>query len=269
MKISVIIPTYKPQSYVWECLDSLENQTFSKEDFEVIVVLNGCDEPYRSQLESYIKTSALNYQFIHTEVGGVSNARNLAIANAKGEYIAFVDDDDLVSPAYLQELYGAADLDVIALSCPVAFRQDIDVPLPYGLSRVFMRYRGEGKVLFTKARKYFSGPCMKLIHRDIISDRRFDTSYKNGEDSLFMFLISDKVRYVQFTSEKAIYYRRYRDGSAYTSKQTWSYWMKNCLRLFADYSKIYIRHIFAYKFSFYLSRCLALVHTMISVSLNK
>lgn len=40
-KISVIIPTYLPKDYLWECMDSLENQTLSKDEFEVILVLNG------------------------------------------------------------------------------------------------------------------------------------------------------------------------------------------------------------------------------------
>ena len=54
MKISVIIPTYKPKEYLWECLDSLYNQTLSKQDFEVLLVLNGCDEPYKSNIRKYI-----------------------------------------------------------------------------------------------------------------------------------------------------------------------------------------------------------------------
>lgn len=55
MKISVIIPTYKPKAYLWECLDSLVAQTFAKKDFEVLLVLNGCLEPYRSEIEHILK----------------------------------------------------------------------------------------------------------------------------------------------------------------------------------------------------------------------
>ena len=47
-KISVIIPTYAPKDYLWECLGSLENQTLSKDEFEVILVLNGERESYES-----------------------------------------------------------------------------------------------------------------------------------------------------------------------------------------------------------------------------
>lgn len=81
MDISVIIPTYKPQSYIWECLDSLKNQTFAKERFEIILVLNGCREPYYSQIHAYIENNlhGYNVNFIQTDQGGVSNARNIAL----------------------------------------------------------------------------------------------------------------------------------------------------------------------------------------------
>ena len=79
--ISVIIPTYKPQAYLWECLDSMVAQTFPKVEFEVILVLNGCSEPWKSEIEDYItrKMQGMHIQFLHTEQGGVSNARNMRI----------------------------------------------------------------------------------------------------------------------------------------------------------------------------------------------
>ena len=108
MKISVIIPTYKPQNYLWECLESLKMQTFPKGDFEIILVLNGCNEPYYSHIEDYLSLNMSDnvVNFIHVEQGGVSNARNVALNCARGEYIAFVDDDDFISPSYLEELYA-------------------------------------------------------------------------------------------------------------------------------------------------------------------
>ena len=98
MKITVIIPTYKPGSYLWKCLDSIKNQTFDKVDFELILVLNGCNEPYYTDIKKYIATNFIGYNinFIQTDVGGVSNARNIALDKAKGKYITFIDDDDFV-----------------------------------------------------------------------------------------------------------------------------------------------------------------------------
>ena len=96
MKISVIIPTYKPQDYIWECLDSLIKQTFSCDDFEIILVLNGCNNPWQENIEKYVEKNmrGMNVQFFISEMAGVSNARNLGLDNAKGEYVTFIDDDD-------------------------------------------------------------------------------------------------------------------------------------------------------------------------------
>ena len=103
MKITVIIPTYKPKDYLWECLNSLVRQTLSKNCFEVIIVLNGCAEPWKSQVEDFINCNmqGVDVNFIYTEMGGVSNARNIALDIAKGDYITFLDDDDYLSPRAL------------------------------------------------------------------------------------------------------------------------------------------------------------------------
>ena len=55
MKLSVIIPSYKPGDYLWESLDSLCNQSLNGKDFEVLIVLNGCNKPFAVQIEEYIR----------------------------------------------------------------------------------------------------------------------------------------------------------------------------------------------------------------------
>ena len=109
--ISVITPTYKPGSYVWECLDSVYNQTFSGKRYEVIIILNGCNEPYYSQIEEYISSHSdrCAFSLIQTDVPGVSNARNIGIEKSNGTYLTFVDDDDVISENYLEELLNVSD----------------------------------------------------------------------------------------------------------------------------------------------------------------
>src|SRR5690554_1613370 len=94
-KLSVIIPTYKPQNYILECIDSLQKQTLNKIFFEVIIVLNGDKEPYYTEVENYIKEHD-NFKIIHTATAGVSNARNIGIDTAKGSHVVFIDDDDFI-----------------------------------------------------------------------------------------------------------------------------------------------------------------------------
>ncbi len=232
MKISVIIPSYKPQDYLWQCLNSLASQTLSKEEFEIILVLNGCNEPFNSDIKKYINNHQdLQFNFIQTNQGGVSNARNLALNEAIGEYITFIDDDDYVSPSYLEELYAKSALDTIALCYPYAFKDgNPEKQLPYRITNAYNSLSRFGKQPYLKSRKFFSGPCMKLIPRHMVENRRFDINFKNGEDALYMFLISDHFKYVDYTSTKAIYYRRIRVGSA-SCKKSIAYKFCNSIRL--------------------------------------
>lgn len=266
MKISVIVPTYKPQTYLWECLDSIYNQTFQKSDFELILVLNGCCEPYNTQINEWLsKHSDLQVQYFQTDEGGVSNARNIALDNVRGEYVTFIDDDDLISPAYLEELYDKATPDTVSLCYPFAFNDgQIGEQLPYSITYTY-NYCIEHKCrnFTSRARKFFSGPCMKLIPMSFIQNRRYDIRFKNGEDSLFMFLISDKMKRVAFTSINAVYYRRVRINSASTANRRFKDVLENSYKLIIGYSNIYISHMHSYDFFFYITRVLGSVKAVV------
>lgn len=263
MKISIIVPTYKPQAYLWECLDSIYNQTFPKADYELVLVLNGCNEPYNTQIAEWLLNhDDLNVTYIQTNEGGVSNARNIALDKAKGKHITFIDDDDYVSPQYLERLYEKTTPDIISLCYPYAFNDgEPEKQLAYPMTEVYEKCNTDKKyTLSSKAKKFLSGPCMKLIPMNFIQERRFDVRFKNGEDSLFMFLISDCMNYFKFADSSAVYFRRYRAGSALRRKKNTSEIILNTLRMIGVYNGIYIRHPFKYKFSFFITRVLGAIH---------
>ena len=246
MKISVIVPTYKPKDYLWDCLNSIYNQTFSKHDYELLLILNGCNEPYNTQIRDWLmKHVELQVQYFQTNEGGVSNARNIALDNVRGEYVTFIDDDDLVSSFFLEELYKGASSskNVVSLCYPYAFKDgNIDEQIHYTVTDAYY-YCLENKCisLSSAVRRFFSGPCMKLISMDVIGDRRFNKRFKIGEDSLFMFLISDRIKNVALTSSKSIYYRRYREDSASFANRTVKEQIANNFRLIWEYTKIFVQ----------------------------
>lgn len=222
MKISVIIPTYKPKAYLWECLDSLVAQTFAKKDFEVLLVLNGCLEPYRSEIGAYLEKNKykINIYFFKTEISGVSNARNIALDNAKGEYVTFIDDDDKISPSYLEDLYTKASPNNIVASNVKAFYDIKNKTENDYIALAYKKLINKNSPLSVfKGRKFMSSSCCKIISRRIIQDVRFDTNLKIGEDSVFMAKISKKVKSIVLSDSSAIYYRRLRAGSASRVKQ--------------------------------------------------
>jgi len=265
MKISVIIPSYKPQEYLWQCLDSLCNQTIPKENFEIILVLNGCKEPYDEQIKAYIdKHTIINWNYIQTDIPGVSNARNVALDVAHGEYVTFIDDDDYVSESYLEKLLDAALPNQISVARPQAFYDETgDIWDRYPIAVLYEKYQGAQNVAFRDVRKFFSGPVMKLYHISVIGNRRFNTRFKIGEDVLFNYLISDKIKRVNFTHRDAVYFRRFREDSVLLSGRSRKERIANNCRLIKEILKIYLSGPFRYSMALLLRTCMGLCYSAI------
>lgn len=101
-EISVIVPVYRVEPYLRQCVDSILSQTFT--DFELILVDDGSPDNCGAICDEYaLKDSRV--RVIHKQNGGLSDARNAGIDMAKGEFLTFIDSDDLVAPEYLNRLY--------------------------------------------------------------------------------------------------------------------------------------------------------------------
>lgn len=99
-KFSVIIPTYNNSSELEICLNSLVNQTYK--GFEVIVINDGSTEDYSWLM---YKTMGININYIEiANSGGPARPRNIGISKSVGEYICFLDSDDLWCPNYLESI---------------------------------------------------------------------------------------------------------------------------------------------------------------------
>ena len=111
--ISVIVPVYKAEAYLEACIDSILSQTFP--DYEILLVDDGSPDNSGRICEDY----AAKYDcisVIHQENQGQAAARNHALPLAKGQWICFVDSDDVIHPQYLQILYDA----VIRFQVPIS-----------------------------------------------------------------------------------------------------------------------------------------------------
>lgn len=104
-KISVIIPVYKAEAYLEECIDSILAQTFS--EFELILVDDGSPDNCAAICREYVERDN-RVRFLQQENRGQAAARNHAMTIAQGQWICFVDSDDVIHPQYLQILYDAA-----------------------------------------------------------------------------------------------------------------------------------------------------------------
>ena len=103
--VSVIVPVYKAEQYLHYCVDSILVQTYK--NIEVILVDDGSPDLSGSICDIYAEKDE-RVRVIHKQNGGVSDARNAGIEDAKGDYIMFVDNDDLVSMTGIESMVAAA-----------------------------------------------------------------------------------------------------------------------------------------------------------------
>jgi len=104
-KISVIIPAYNVEAYLEQCLNSIIAQTL--DDIEVICIDDGSEDSSLRILKEYAAAHP-RIKVIASSHIGTGNCRNLALQQAHGEYIGFVDPDDYIEPTYFEKLYNAA-----------------------------------------------------------------------------------------------------------------------------------------------------------------
>lgn len=254
VEISVIIPSYAPGGYLKECLESVINQTLPKNNFEIIIVLNGLRDPYFSQIANFI-SSYDNIRLLYEEKAGVSNARNKGIEDARGNYICFIDDDDVVSPTYLSGLLEVSDRETIGISNVYSFRQNIqERNANFFICRLLLHKQKYEGTSFFRCRSFLAFPVAKLIHREIIAKHRFDCRFRNGEDALFITSITDNFAQIRFSSDDAIYYVRERSGSASRKKIGLLKIISSSFLLITEYIIIYMRHPFRYSFMLFIAR---------------
>lgn len=95
-KLSVIVPVYKAEKYLHRCVESILTQTFT--DFEILLIDDGSPDRSGEICDEYAKKDS-RIKVFHKLNGGASDARNVGLDNAQGEYVCFVDSDyELVSP---------------------------------------------------------------------------------------------------------------------------------------------------------------------------
>ena len=102
--VSVVIPTYNRKDMLKECLESLFNQTYPKERYEIIVVNDGSTDGTEEVLNEYAKKAPCAFKWFTQQNKGPCVARNLGVKNARGEIICFIDDDCVAEKKWIENL---------------------------------------------------------------------------------------------------------------------------------------------------------------------
>lgn len=214
--ISVIVPVYNVAPYLKRCLDSVVCQTYS--NYEVILIDDGSTDGSGEICDDYADKYP-HIRVYHQQNSGVSSARNLGIDKANGDFLTFIDSDDIIEFDMLQNMYENAMRFDADISCCLLDVVDVDGNLRnlhtgdcglFKASDVISKYFVDQ---FVKDQMY--GPVNKLFRKDIIGRTRF-SSFKLGEDILFIFELLQKVKFVYISDFVGYHYMR-REGSAMTS----------------------------------------------------
>ena len=214
--ISVVIPLFKVEKYIVPCLESFEKQTYK--DFEIIIINDGSPDKSAEIVKNYSKSSSLNIHLVNQENKGVSRARNQGIRIAKGEYICFVDSDDMVDKRYLELLYKGitktnADL---AFCKPLSISEDTPVAPIFNEKYKKKIYNKDEMLrnLLYNSNSY--GIWSLLISRRIIEHTWFNEKAKYSEDLEMVWKLVSNSNLICIL-DAPLYYYRIRATSAMAS----------------------------------------------------
>ena len=256
--ISIIVPCFNVERFLDDCFASLENQTYK--NFEVIFINDGSTDGTLAKLEKFCNSHS-NCKLINQKNQGVSAARNNGIAVAQGEFVCFLDADDLLSPHYLFLLhsnikkhnsdwsicgfkwtkekfsYKKVDKTLKAKNVkPECFNNKVDI-----LNQLLC------------SKKFYYGPVNKLFRMSIFQSMEqfpniFDTKIAYGEDADLNFRYATQINSAVYSKQKLYYYRQ-RKGSAVKSKfsekhltvfRGWQKSLQTCQKSFPEVEK-YVR----------------------------
>lgn len=173
--ISVVIPLYNKEQSITSTLESVLAQTYK--DFEIIVVNDGSTD---NSVDVVRAIDDDRIVFISQENQGVSAARNTGIIAAKGEYVAFLDGDDLWHPEYLETLVRLISDYPNATLYGIGYSKINDNKLPINVQSTSMR--GEIETPWENYVGYWTGSSSSSSRELLLKAGMFDTRMTHGED---------------------------------------------------------------------------------------
>ena len=165
--ISVIVPVYNVEEYLEECLNSIQHQTYT--DIEVILVNDGSRDGSKEICERYCQQDS-RFHLINQENKGLSGARNRGMTESKGEFITFVDSDDVIKDDMLEQLLKhmtSEEMDIV--ECWYTNdKKEIEIPSPENVKIIFQGNAQEALVSLCKDNIVRLNAVAKLFRREVI-----------------------------------------------------------------------------------------------------
>lgn len=220
--LSVVVPVYKTEQYICECVESILGQTFA--DFELVLVDDGSPDNCGMICDVYAQKDT-RVRVIHQENGGASKARNRGIEACTGKYIAFIDSDDVVEKKFFEKAIesietSGADMYISGLCMETWEQGKIVSSHMYTITE---QHEYSIRELLENLNVSYPqicicGPCCKLYRATIIEtyNLKFCESLEHGEDTFFNLDFFEKSKNVLFSNEVFYHYRRTNKDSLFS-----------------------------------------------------
>ena len=207
LPISVIIPVYNSEHYLRACIDSVLAQNYT--NFELLLINDGSTDSSGKICDEYVLQDT-RIKVFHQENRGVSSARNFGIQESLGQWITFVDSDDILEEDYLTALVSAsshskADLIIQGFK---KFGNGIEKNMHLGVG---LFSASDFRTLFQiKKIQNFGFPFSKLFKGEIIKKHQisFPISFSIAEDLAFMLMYLSKTQTIQLDAVHHYLYRQ-------------------------------------------------------------
>lgn len=217
-KISIIIPVYNRERHLEECVDSILLSI--ENDVEIIIVDDGSTDR-TPEICDKLKKKSDCIKVIHQTNKGVANARNTGLSAASGEWIAWVDSDDLVSASYIRTLkkcIASIDTDIIIFEY-ATFTNSNDVSIKMPISNNIIEIRKEE--CFEALGDISVGNFLwnKLFRRKLFEGITFPDG-KVYEDIATTYRVLDKAKKIILLTSKIYFYRQHSDSIVHRTNGT-------------------------------------------------
>ncbi len=203
MKLSIIVPVYKVEEYLGECVDSLLSQTI--DDYEIILVDDGSPDNSGKIADEYAAANPDMIRVLHIDNGGQGRARNFALDIAKGDFVGFVDSDDWVTHDMYEKMYTRAaetGADVVVCDFMERFADGRESMLPASLQDNWLGSAGSS--------------CNKIFRRSLVGALRFPVGLWY-EDFYFSALMLLRSKHTEFIAEPLYIYRRGQESTMHNN----------------------------------------------------
>lgn len=214
--ISVIIPVYNVEEYLEDCINSICNQTYKK--IEIIIVDDGSTDNSGVICDKLQKMDGRIHVF-HTDNGGQGRARNIALDVAKGEYLIFVDSDDIIASNMIEELLcliKAENADIVACDYAKFEKKPVIISQPKKEIKKFDRR--EAILDICKDTILKSYVWNKIFKKELFAYKRFSCN-KVFEDAELLIEIVGDTEKVVYTNQRYYYYRTRMGSTVYQTNK--------------------------------------------------